>query len=184
MAASTFCPLLVVGVWWAAAVGARGATAGLVTGGVLALTATTITVLGGPGSVGGGWLGAFAGPSPPRGPSRPLFLVAVLVSYATPGSVPAGTSRTMVRLHAPEDLRAPEPPERRPDGGTGWAACQDRRPFGAAGQPFGAASSRWATALPPGARRPLPHAYRWVEAGRATGGAPLPCGCHSTEVSP
>jgi cation/acetate symporter len=107
VAASTFCPLLVLGVWWRR-LSVAGATTGLVTGGVLALTATTITVLGGPGSVGGGWLGALlAQPAAWTVPSA--FLVAVLVSYATPGSVPAGTSRTMVRLHAPENLRAEKP---------------------------------------------------------------------------
>jgi len=30
----------------------------------------------------------------------------VIVSYATPGSVPVGTARTMVRLHVPENLRS------------------------------------------------------------------------------
>ena len=34
------------------------------------------------------------------------ILVAVIVSYATPGSVPLSTARTMVRLHAPENLRS------------------------------------------------------------------------------
>ena len=110
VAASTFCPLLVLGVWWRR-LSVAGATAGLVTGGVLALTATTITVFGGPGSVGGGWPGALLA-QPAAWTVPTAFLVAVLVSYATPGSVPAGTSRTMVRLHAPEDLRAAEPPDR------------------------------------------------------------------------
>jgi cation/acetate symporter len=110
VAASTFCPLLVLGVWWRR-LSVAGATAGLVTGGVLALTATTITVLGGPGSVGGGWLGALLA-QPAAWTVPTAFLVAVLVSYATPGSVPVGTSRTMVRLHAPEDLRAADPPTR------------------------------------------------------------------------
>ncbi|HEY8305332.1 MAG TPA: cation acetate symporter [Lapillicoccus sp.] len=110
VAASTFCPLLVLGVWWRH-LSVAGATAGLVTGGVLALTATTITVLGGPGSVGGGWLGALLA-QPAAWTVPTAFLVAVLVSYATPGSVPVGTSRAMVRLHAPEDLRTAEPPRR------------------------------------------------------------------------
>jgi len=33
------------------------------------------------------------------------FAVAILVSYATPGSIPPGTAKAMVRLHAPESLR-------------------------------------------------------------------------------
>jgi len=110
VAASTFCPLLVLGVWWRR-LSVAGATAGLVTGGVLALTATTITVLGGPSSVGGGWIGALLA-QPAAWTVPTAFLVAVLVSYATPGSVPVGTSRTMVRLHAPEDLRANQPAPR------------------------------------------------------------------------
>jgi cation/acetate symporter len=61
--------------------------------------------------VGGGWLGALLA-QPAAWTVPTAFIVAVLVSYATPGSVPVGTSRTMVRLHAPEDLRAAEPPAR------------------------------------------------------------------------
>jgi cation/acetate symporter len=110
VAASTFCPLLVLGVWWRR-LSVAGASAGLVTGGVLALTATAVTVLGGTRSVGGGWLGALLA-QPAAWTVPTAFLVAVLVSYATPGSVPVGTSRTMVRLHAPEDLRATEPSSR------------------------------------------------------------------------
>nr|MDQ2710075.1 cation acetate symporter [Actinomycetota bacterium] len=108
VAASTFCPLLVLGVWWRR-LSVTGAAAGLVTGGLLALTATTITVLGGPGLVGGGWPGALLA-QPAAWTVPTAFVVAVLVSYATPGSIPAGAARTMVRLHAPEGLRAPTRP--------------------------------------------------------------------------
>jgi cation/acetate symporter len=107
VAASTFCPLLVLGVWWRR-LSVAGATAGLLTGGVLALGATTVTVLGGAGSVGGGWVGALVA-QPAAWTVPTAFLVAVVVSYATPGSVPRGTARTMVRLHAPEEVR-PSPP--------------------------------------------------------------------------
>nr|MDQ6896527.1 cation acetate symporter [Actinomycetota bacterium] len=103
VAASTFCPLLVLGVWWRR-LSVAGATAGLVTGGVLALSATTVTVLGGAGAVGGGWLGALVA-QPAAWTVPTAFAVAVLVSYATPGSIPSGTARAMVRLHAPESLR-------------------------------------------------------------------------------
>ena len=34
------------------------------------------------------------------------FAVTIIVSLATPSRVPAGTARTMVRLHTPEDLAA------------------------------------------------------------------------------
>ena len=105
VAASTFCPLLILGVWWRR-LSVAGAAAGLVTGGVLALTATSITVLGGVSSSGHGWLGALL--AQPAAWSMPTaFLVAIVVSLATPGRIPAGTARTMVRLHAPESVRAP-----------------------------------------------------------------------------
>ena len=83
VAASTFCPLLVLGVWWRR-LSVAGATAGLVTGGVLALTATTITVLGGPGSVGGGWPGALLA-QPAAWTVPTAFLVAVIVLVCDTG---------------------------------------------------------------------------------------------------
>ena len=104
VAASTFCPLLVLGVWWRR-LSVAGALAGLVTGGGLALSATTLTVLGVTSSAGGGWVGALL--AQPAAWTVPIaFAVAVVVSYATPGSVPPGAARTMVRLHVPEDVRS------------------------------------------------------------------------------
>jgi len=100
VAASTFCPLLILGVWWRR-LSVPGAAAGLLTGGVLALGATTITVLGGVSSTGHGWLGALLA-QPAAWTMPTAFLVAIVVSLATPSRIPAGTSRTMVRLHAPE----------------------------------------------------------------------------------
>ena len=105
VAASTFCPLLVLGVWWRG-LSTTGAAAGLVTGGALAMTAVLATVAGG---VHRGWAGALL--AQPAAWTMPIaFLVAVLVSLATPSRIPKGTARTMVRLHTPEDLvldRAP-----------------------------------------------------------------------------
>ena len=102
VAASTFCPLLVLGVWWRR-LSVPGAAAGLVVGGVLALTATTTTVFGWAGSAGHGWLNALL--AQPAAWTVPIaFLVAVLVSLATPSRIPPGTARTMVRLHAPEEM--------------------------------------------------------------------------------
>ena len=105
VAASTFCPLLVLGVWWRG-LSTTGAAAGLVTGGGLAMSAVLVTVAGG---VHQGWAGALL--AQPAAWTVPIaFLVAVTVSLATPSRVPKGTARTMVRLHTPEDLdldRAP-----------------------------------------------------------------------------
>ncbi len=104
VAASTFCPLLILGVWWRR-LSVAGAAAGLVTGGVLALSATTVTVLGGVSSSGHGWLGALL--AQPAAWSMPTaFVVAIVVSLATPSRIPAGTAQTMVRLHAPESVRS------------------------------------------------------------------------------
>ncbi len=104
VAASTFCPLLILGVWWRR-LSVVGAAAGLVTGGTLALSATTITVLGRPGVTHSGWLGALL--AQPAAWTMPIaFAVTILVSLATPSRIPPGTARTMVRLHAPEDTRS------------------------------------------------------------------------------
>ena len=57
VAAATFCPLLVLGVWWPRLT-APGAVAGLVAGGVLATAAVLVTLVRGSGS---GWIGALLG---------------------------------------------------------------------------------------------------------------------------
>src|SRR4029079_15824724 len=99
VAASTFCPLLVLGVWWRG-LSTAGAATGLVTGGLLVMSAVLVTVAGG---VQGGWVGALV--AQPAAWTVPIaFLVTVMVSLATPSRIPKGTARTMVRLHTPEDL--------------------------------------------------------------------------------
>ncbi|MDQ2757959.1 MAG: cation acetate symporter [Actinomycetota bacterium] len=117
VAASTFCPLLILGVWWRR-LSVTGAGAGLVTGGVLALGATITSVTGLGASVRGGWVSALL--AQPAAWTAPLaFLVTVMVSLATPGRVPRSTLRTLVRLHAPEDLQAPAGPGQRPTRASG-----------------------------------------------------------------
>ena len=99
VAASTFCPLLVLGVWWRG-LSTVGAMAGLVSGGMLAMTAVLLTVFGGARA---GWAGALL--SQPAAWTVPIaFAVTIIVSLATPSRVPRGTARSMVRLHTPEDL--------------------------------------------------------------------------------
>ncbi|HEX2314950.1 MAG TPA: cation acetate symporter [Thermomonospora sp.] len=98
VAASTFCPLLVLGIWWRRLTVA-GALAGLVAGGGLAGTAVVWTIVAGPP---GGAAGALL--AQPAAWTVPIaFAVMTGVSLAT-RSVPAGVARTMVRLHAPETL--------------------------------------------------------------------------------
>jgi len=100
VAASSFCPLLVLGTWWRGLT-AAGAGAGLLIGGGLSGTAVLVTVLG-PGLHG--WAGAMM--SQPAAWTVPIaFTVMVVVSRLTAGQVPADVGRTMLQLHAPESLR-------------------------------------------------------------------------------
>jgi len=99
MAASTFCPLLVLGIWWRGLT-APGAAAGLVVGGGLSAAAVLATLAG---LVDRGWPAALL--AQPAAWSVPTaFAVMVGVSLATRGSIPAGVGRTMLQLHAPEVL--------------------------------------------------------------------------------
>jgi cation/acetate symporter len=97
VAASTFCPLLVLGIWWPR-ISTVGAAAGLIVGGVTAIGAVIVRVLSSPLH---GWAGALIGQ--PAAWTMPLaFGAIVLVSKLTPSRVPLGTARSMVRLHTPE----------------------------------------------------------------------------------
>ncbi|GHF29501.1 cation acetate symporter [Streptomyces fumanus] len=101
VSASSFCPLLVLGIWWRRLT-PPGAAAGMLVGGGSALLAVTATMAGFPGG-GGAPHALLAWPalwSVPLG-----FLTMVLVSLATPGRVPPGTAAVLARFHLPEDLR-------------------------------------------------------------------------------
>ena len=99
VAASTFCPLLVLGIWWRGLT-AQGATAGLLVGGGLSAVAVTATVTG---AVPGGWPQALLG-QPAAWTVPTAFAVMVLGSLVTRRSVPADVARTMLVLHAPESI--------------------------------------------------------------------------------
>lgn len=99
VAAATFCPLLVLGVWWPRLT-APGAVAGLAAGGALATAAVLVTLVRGSGS---GWVGALLG-QPAAWAVPVAFAVMVGVSLVTRRRVPADVARVMVRLHAPESL--------------------------------------------------------------------------------
>ena len=104
VAASTFCPLLVLGIWWRGLT-AAGAAAGLVVGGGLSAVAV-LTTLG--GWVQGGWPEVLL--AQPAAWTVPLsFAVMIGASLATRGRVPADVGRTMLRLHAPEVLGLSRP---------------------------------------------------------------------------
>jgi Na+(H+)/acetate symporter ActP len=97
VSASSFCPLLVLGIWWRGLT-PPGAIAGLVLGGGSALTAVTATIVGGARS---GWAHTLL--AWPAVWSVPVgFATMVLISLATRSRVPPGTAATMARLHLPE----------------------------------------------------------------------------------
>jgi cation/acetate symporter len=113
VAASTFCPLLVLGIWWHR-LSSTGAVAGLLVGGLSASCAVLATVLH---LAPQGWPAALL--AQPAAWSIPLALTtSVLVSLATPSTVPSHVARIMVRLHTPEavdvDRRMMSPTARRP----------------------------------------------------------------------
>ncbi|WP_030316438.1 cation acetate symporter [Streptomyces sp. NRRL B-3229] len=101
VSASSFCPLLVLGIWWRRLT-PPGAAAGMLVGGGSAFLAVAATMAG----------------LPARGPlhallawpalwSVPLgFLTMVVVSLSTASRVPAGTAAILARFHLPEELRA------------------------------------------------------------------------------
>lgn len=100
VAASSFCPLLVLGIWWRGLTDV-GAAAGLLVGGGAATAAVLTTMLGPPLR---GWSATLI--SQPAAWTVPLaFTVMALVSLATRRRVPSRVGLTMLRLHAPDALR-------------------------------------------------------------------------------
>jgi cation/acetate symporter len=100
VAASSFCPLLVLGIWWRGLTDV-GAAAGVLAGGGAAAGAVLLTVLGGTGHT---WIGTAL--NYPAAWTVPLsFIVMVVVSVATRRRVPSTVALTMLRLHAPDALR-------------------------------------------------------------------------------
>ncbi len=103
VAASSFCPMLVLGIWWRGLT-AAGAAAGILAGGGSAVVAVLWTI--------------FLPPAPglaadllaqPAAWTVPLaFAVMVSVSLATRRRVPGAVGAMLLRLHAPETLHTPE----------------------------------------------------------------------------
>jgi Na+(H+)/acetate symporter ActP len=132
VSASSFCPLLVLGIWWRRLT-PPGAAAGLVVGGGSALTAVMATRAGLPPE---GWAHTLL--AWPAVWSVPLgFLTMILVSLATPGHIPPTAGAMLARLHLPEHFA------RRP--------AADHRPSPAApGRPAGTATGTANRPPPPG----------------------------------
>lgn len=100
VAASSFCPLLVLGIWWRGLTDV-GAAAGILIGGGASMAAVLVTVLGPPLP---GWIAEFVGQ--PAAWTVPLaFLVMIAGSLLSIRRVPSDVGATMLRLHAPESLR-------------------------------------------------------------------------------
>jgi len=99
LAASTFSPLLMLGVWWRGLTW-PGALAGMLIGGSLVLAALGATIVSG---YTGGWAPWFA--YQPGLITVPVaFVVTILVSLATRSGIPADVNTVMLRLHAPDPL--------------------------------------------------------------------------------
>jgi Na+(H+)/acetate symporter ActP len=98
VAASTFCPLLVLGIWWRRLTDA-GAVAGLATG-FIGSGSAVLWAMSSRSTEG--WAVLL---EQPAAWSVPLaFATMVLVSLLTPHRVPVHTRRFLARLHAPESL--------------------------------------------------------------------------------
>ncbi|MBX9421579.1 cation acetate symporter [Streptomyces lateritius] len=99
VSASSFCPLLVLGIWWRRLT-PPGAMAGLLLGGGSALAAVMATRAG---LAPEGWPHTLM--AWPAVWSVPLgFLSMVAVSLATPRRIPPGTPGILARLHLPEEF--------------------------------------------------------------------------------
>jgi cation/acetate symporter len=107
VAASTFCPLLVLGIWWPRLTVA-GAVAALAVGGGTALASVVAVLAFGPfPGVAGALLGQ------PAAWTVPLaFLAGIVVSLRGGDRVPRTSAAALTRLHAPEELELRAPAQR------------------------------------------------------------------------
>jgi Na+(H+)/acetate symporter ActP len=107
VAASTFCPLLVLGIWWRRLTDVGAITGMLVGGGLSGLAVVDTLLL----NTRDGWTGALI--AHPAAWTVPVaFATMIVVSLLTPKRLPPNVSRTMVRLHTPEAVeldRGPYP---------------------------------------------------------------------------
>ncbi|MFI7700957.1 cation acetate symporter [Nonomuraea sp. NPDC049480] len=98
LSAATFCPLLVLGIWWRRLTDA-GVAAGFAVGGGV----TTALVIADQAGVK---MGALT--SHPAALAVPVaFAAMVMTSLVTPGRVPRGVGRMMAKMHLPEPLASP-----------------------------------------------------------------------------
>ncbi|HEY7597031.1 MAG TPA: cation acetate symporter [Actinophytocola sp.] len=99
LAASTFCPILLLGVWWRKLTWV-GATAGMIVGGGLVLISLVLNTVSG---FTGNWAPDMVGQ--PALITVPIaFLTVIVVSKATQKRVPADVAQIRLRMHAPDGL--------------------------------------------------------------------------------
>jgi Na+(H+)/acetate symporter ActP len=99
LAASTFCPLLLLGIWWRGLTWV-GAMSGLVVGGGLVIGSQVVTVAS---SYTGHWASpVFSQPALVTVPAA--FLTMIMISKLTARRRPEDVSRILLRLHAPDPL--------------------------------------------------------------------------------
>lgn len=98
LSAATFCPLLVLGIWWRRLTDV-GAAAGFALGGGV----TTALVIVERAGVKMGVLTSC--PAPVAVPVA--FAAMVMISLVTPGRMPRGVARMMARMHVPEHFAGP-----------------------------------------------------------------------------
>ena len=99
LAASTFCPVLLLGIWWRKLTWV-GAAAGMLLGGGLVLAALLLSIVSG---YTGGWAPWFvAQPALIAVPAA--FLAVILISKATQRQLPPDVNRIRLRMHAPDRL--------------------------------------------------------------------------------
>nr|WP_133904345.1 cation acetate symporter [Actinophytocola oryzae] len=99
LAASTFSPILLLGVWWRKLTWV-GAAAGIVVGGGLTLAALVYSRVH--ALTGGSVPGVISQPALFTVPAA--FVTVVLVSKMTPSKIPADVAQVRLRMHAPDGL--------------------------------------------------------------------------------
>ncbi len=99
VAASTFCPLLVLGIWWRGLTD-HGAIAGVLVGGVLSVGAVIATLAG----VAVAGLPGVLLHQPAIVSAPAAFLTMAVVSRLTARRRPGDAEQVMLRMHAPERL--------------------------------------------------------------------------------
>ncbi len=99
LAASTFCPVLLLGVWWRKLTWV-GAAAGMVVGGGLVIAALVVNTISG---LTGNWAWSVFGQ--PALITVPIaFLTVIVVSKATQAKLPGDVAQIRLRMHAPDGL--------------------------------------------------------------------------------